>query len=50
MLREDFSLDEAMRFMVSRLDSAGHFNANSLVYQSYGKNLSYKNKIIILPK
>ena len=44
MLREDFSLDEVMRFMVSRLDSAGHFNANSLVYQSNGKNLPYKNK------
>ena len=44
MSKEDFTLDEAMRYMVSRLGSAGHFNANSFVYQSDNKNLPYKNK------
>jgi hypothetical protein len=44
MLREDFNLNEAIRYMVSRLGSAGHFNTNSLALQSDGKNLPYKNK------
>lgn len=37
MLKKDFNLDEAMRFM-------GNFNANSFVYQLDGKNLPYKDK------
>ena len=44
MSNEDFSLDEAVRYMVSRLGSAGHFNANSFVYQLDGKNLPYQDK------
>lgn len=44
MLKKDFNLDEAMRFMVSRLGSTRNFNANSFVYQLDGKNLPYENK------
>lgn len=44
MLREDFTLDEAIRYLVMRIDSPRHLNANSLVYTSDDTKLPYKDK------